>query len=274
MQQVVKLLAIEGVDRTAALEADKADFDDSIGFLLRSDLIKDAEGGEGDILYYDPSRRRALDLYRNSLVHYLTVPSVLARSVLHGATRAQLADDVEFWCELLYRETFVPLEERTPERIDAFLRHFEREGWIDEEAGVFLATGEGEPLLLCLERQTRGVIECYEASLRAIAEANGPLDRKALPTAAQASFERAVLLGDAACAEAANPSTFDNAAQTLCRRGVLRLEDAPVEETPPRRKRIGRRRRAKPPGKVYAPGEQAADLEALLARLATARGAR
>jgi len=273
MQQLVSLLAIQGVERTAALESDKDDFADSIGFLLRSDLIKQAEGGEGDILFYDPSRRRALDIYRNSLVHYLTVPSVLARAVLRGATREQLVRDVEFWCELLYLEAFVPEHERTEERIEAFLRHFEREGWIDCDDGVCMATAHGEPLLQCLARQTRGPIECYEAAFRAIDEAGGRIARKALATLCQAAFERAVLLGDADCAEAANPTTFDNAAQLLCRRGVLTLEDAPAPEKPPR-KRFGRRKRTKPPGKVYAPGERAADLAPLLERLAAARADR
>jgi len=273
MQQIVSLLAIQGADRTAALEADKGDFSESITFLLRADLIKEAEGGEGDILFYDPSRRRALDLYRNSLVHYLTVPSVLARSVLHGATRAQISDDVAFWCELLYRETYVPVEERTEERIDAFLGHFQREGWIEREDGVCLATAKGEPLLQCLERQSRGALECYEATFRAVLEASEPLEKKALQLAAQAAFERAVLLGEADCAEAASPSIFENAAQLLCKRGVLELVDMPAPEAAAR-KRFGRKRRTKAPARAYAPGEREAELEPLLERLATARGAR
>lgn len=274
MQDVIGLLKLQGVACTTALEADVDDFSESIGFLLRSDLVVEAEGGEGDILYYEPSRRRALDIYRNSLAHYLTVPSIVARSVLRGATRAQIVDDVEFWCGLLYRETFVPEAERCSERVDAFLRHFEQAGWVEIEDGVVLSTAQGESMLLCLERQTRGAIECYEAALRAIDEATEPIEKKAFATAAQAAFERAVLLGDAECAEAANPSTFDNAAQLLCQRGVLALEDAPTPEQPTR-KRFGRkRRRAKLPTRVYAPGERAAELTPLLERLATSRAAR
>ncbi len=273
MQQVVALLKLQGVACTTALEADVDDFSESIGFLLRSDLVVEADGGEGDILYYEPSRRRALDIYRNSLAHYLTVPSIIARSVLRGATRAQITDDVAFWCELLYMETFVPELERRAERVDAFLRQFERARWVEIEDGVVLSTPRGEPMLQCLERQTRGAIECYEAALRAIDEAGEPIEKRAFSTAAQAAFERAVLLGDAECAEAANPSTFDNAAQLLCRRGVLVLEEAAPPDEPPRG-RFGRKRRAKPPARVYAPGERAAELAPLLERLAASRAPR
>ncbi len=273
VQQMVGLLELQGVACTSALQADVDDFSDSIAFLLRADLIKGAEGGEGDILFYDPSRRRALDIYRNSLAHYLTVPSVLARGVLRGATRAQLGDDVRFWCELLYRETFVPVTERSEERIDAFLGFFERAGWVEVEGGVYLSTGRGDPMLECLERQTRGAIECYEATFRAIVEAEEPIERKSLSGVAQAAFDRAVLLGDAECGEAANPATFDNAADLLCGRGVLKLEQQSVPESAPR-KRFGRRARSKPPVRAYAPGERFEELYALLARLATERGAR
>jgi len=264
MQQLVALLTALGVERTAALDADKEDFADSIEFLLRADLIDEERDDDEQILYFERSRRRALDLYRNSLVHYLAVPSILARGVLRGASRDQLRGDLDFWCDLLYGEYFVPARERTGERVDVLLGFFEREGWLEREGDVYLSTAAGEGILHCLERQTRGVLECYRASFQAIGAATEPLDRKEIQAAAASAFERAVLLGEASCAEAANPSTIDNAVSLLCKRDILASFTPPPRET---RKRLGRRAAARAPTRVFGPGARQADLSELTERL-------
>ena len=38
----------------------------------------------GEILHFEEGRRRALDIYRNSIAHFLVIPSVLARAALAG----------------------------------------------------------------------------------------------------------------------------------------------------------------------------------------------
>ena len=75
----------------------------------------------GQIVYFDESRRRALDLYRNSIVHYLAAPSFLARTLLRGATEKELREDLATWQDLLYQEFFAPRGEdiiRELEKLD------------------------------------------------------------------------------------------------------------------------------------------------------------
>jgi hypothetical protein len=77
------------------------------------------------------------------------------------------------------------------------------------------------------------------------------------------------LLGAAERSEAANPTTFDNAIQTLLRRQVVRLE-APAVAEPVRKRRLRRSVRPKPVERVYAPGEAWSQLAPLVNRLAAA----
>jgi ADP-ribosylglycohydrolase len=108
------------------------------------------------------------------------------------------------------------------------------------------------------------VLECYRASFDAIGAATEPLEKKAIEAAAGASFERAVLLGQATCAEAASASTIDNAIALLCKRGILQTV---VVERREARKRFGRRARTRRPSRAYGPGPQAADLPSLNERV-------
>src|SRR5262249_51798641 len=77
MQQLIDLLRIMDVKLTPALMHDEGDFSDSIASLLRMDLIRAAADGRGEILFFEPNKRRALDIYRNSILHYLAAPSFL-----------------------------------------------------------------------------------------------------------------------------------------------------------------------------------------------------
>ena len=52
MQQIVGLLRLQDVRITPALLADEGDFQESIAFLLRADLIHTADDPRGQILYY------------------------------------------------------------------------------------------------------------------------------------------------------------------------------------------------------------------------------
>ena len=224
MREIVALLRLQDVRLTAALVRDESDFEDSIAFLLRSDLLKTAEDPRGEILYFDESRRRALDLYRNSIVHYLAAPSFLARRLLRGASLKELREDLATWQDLLYQEFYAPRGEVLAAHCEAFLDHFERLGWIERRGDTLHATELGEPTLRYLAEQTRGVIEAYSAACSAIASAEGEIPAKEFQKLAAQHFEQAELLGDARRSEAGNESTFSNLAHLLVRSGVLSRE--------------------------------------------------
>ncbi|MEE8581493.1 MAG: 1-acyl-sn-glycerol-3-phosphate acyltransferase [Myxococcota bacterium] len=267
MQQVVDLLGMQDVRLTAALVADEGEFRESITFMVRSDLIRISANPCGEILYFDESRRPALDLYRNSIAQFLATPSVLAQRLLAGASRKELVEDLAAWQDLFYQEFFTPRGEDLRSRCDAFLEHFERSGWIEGDDQSVRATEFGRPFLQFLAEQTRGLIEAYHAACTVVLEEDLEVDRAEFHGRAAAQFEHAHLLGEAERSEAANEITFSNALDLLVRRGILEARSVPAK--PGRAlKREGRDR------VVYARGERADALGELRERLAAALSSR
>ncbi len=221
IQELVDLLRLQDVKFTPALLRDEGDFRESIGFLLRSDLVQSRDDPRGEILYFEESNRRALDLYRNTILHFLAVPSFLARRLLPGTSVEDLRQDLRFWVDLLYEEFFVPRGLVFAAKFDAFLDYFERLGVIERQDGVLLATEKGWPYLRFLAEQTRSVLEAYYALFSAVLPDSEGSTRKQLQRAAQECFERGELLGEVARPEAASPATFANAIELLARRGIL-----------------------------------------------------
>jgi len=258
MQQLVDLFRLGGAGITSALNADQGDFDESIAFMIRSDLVKSSPDPQGDVIYFEPSKRRALDIYRNSIVHYLGVPSVIARSLLAGIATKDLFEDIPLWRGLLYREYFTPHEEASENAVVRWLKFFESSGWIEMEGEAVRVLPGGEGILSCLDLQTRGVVECYEATCRVVLEANGEISRAEVIERSSSLLENAYRLGLSRHPEAANEAGFANALDLLLLRGVLVRKD-----------------KASGASKAeYAPGEEwsfLAELHELLARLAAGR---
>jgi glycerol-3-phosphate O-acyltransferase len=256
MREIVELLRLQDVRLTAALERDAGEFSESIAFLLRSDLIEAVSDARGEILYYEESRRRALDVYRNVILHYLVTPSLLARRLLLGGSAEELRADLAFWIDLFYREFFTPKGLVLAAQLDAFLDYFEQRGALERHNGRLAATEKGRPYLRFLAEQTRTLLEGYYAAACAVQALERPAPERELSKAIAAQFERAELLGEVERREAANPITFGNAIELMLRRGVLREEPRRGRET------------------WLAPGPAVEELARLRARLAEALRAR
>jgi len=260
MQQIVGLLRLQDVRITPALLADEGDFQESIAFLLRADLIQMADDPRGQILYYSESRRRALDIYRNSIAHYLAAPSFLARSLLRGATSDELRTELAVWQDIFYREYFPPRGEVLAAHREGFVDHFERQGWIEQRGDLLLVTPKGEALFRCLAEQTRGVIEAYLAVCSVLPEADEEVGTKELRKRAAQYFENAELLGQAVRLEAPNDTTFANLLDLLVARDILTWRrDSPKV-----------RGKGRSPETFYARGESWVELVELRERLAAA----
>jgi glycerol-3-phosphate O-acyltransferase len=226
MREIVDLLRLEGVWLTSALHRDQGDFGESIAFLLRSDLIKLMADPRGEILYFDESRRRALDLYHNSILHFLAPASFLARRLLEGGPVDTLAADLGFWCELFYHEFFVPRSRVAEHELPRLLDHFERLDVIDRQEAVVRASEKGRGYLRRMAMQTRGVIEAYAAACSAALGDPELGSARQLQRRAAEIFARNDLLGKVASAEASNRATFANAFDALARRGILARQRA------------------------------------------------
>ena len=261
MQEVVDLLRLQDARLTPALAADEAaQFEDSIVAMQSMDLIHIAEDSRGEILYFEESKRRALDFYRNSILHFLALPSWLARRLLAGPATPEFRKELAEWLEFFYTEFFTPRGEILAAHIDAFIDLFERRGWVERSDGELRATEKGQSGLRFLAEQTRGIVEAYYCACAAAAEmpeGEKPLSAKELQKAAGEQFERAVLIGEVDRREAANPVTFTNAFDLLVRSEVLARASAEG-------------RRGSEPGFIRGPafGELAALRERLASALA------
>ncbi len=255
MREIVELLRMQDVQLTPALERDEPDFSESIEFLLRSGLISREDEAGKEILYYDESQWRALDVYRNVLLHYVAAPSWMARELLSGTTRTALHEDLGFWLELFYEELFAPQALLRAAHFDGFLDHFVAIGAVERDGDRLRPTASGRAALSFLAEQTRGLVEGYLAVLAAIDEIEGDIGGKDLEKSIEGHVRRLQLVGEMRRPEAWNPVGLPAMLALLQSRGwVTRV---PGE---------GREKR-------YAPGPAAAEIPGLRAKLAGALAA-
>jgi glycerol-3-phosphate O-acyltransferase len=223
MQLVVDMLRLMDVRLTPELSRDVGDFDDAIASLQRMDLIASAADARGEILYFQPGQRRALDLYRNSILHFLAAPSFLARELAQGASVEQLHERVNEWLLLFERELFVNRAEVLAAHVPGFLDHFARQGWITSDGQHWRSTLRGVSELRFFAELTRPLLESYFAVFAAALAAPLPIGAKALVQESGEHFERAALVGEVGLAEASNPVAFQNALDWLEEREILVL---------------------------------------------------
>jgi glycerol-3-phosphate O-acyltransferase len=220
MREIVDLLRLQDARVTPALARDLGDFEESIAFLVRSELVESIPDPRGEILAYDERGRRVLDLYRNGILHFLAAPSFLARRLLQGGSADALRDDLRFWLDLLHEELFVP-RPLVLASFDAFLDYFERLGVIERHDSTYRATEKGRSYLGRLALLTRGLLEAYAASFESVLGDPQLGTPRQLARRAGESFARGELLGEVTSSEAGNPATFAAALEMLARRGIL-----------------------------------------------------
>jgi len=221
MHQIVELLRLQDVRLTPALAADDPDFQVSIDFLLRLGLVKAETDPRGEIVYYEERDRRALDVYRNVLFHFLVAPSLMARPLLAGTTQAALRRDLDFWLDLLYREFYAPRAIVRAAQVEAFLDHFERLGAIERSDDRLRATEKGRGYLVFLAEQTRSIIEAYYGVLSSLLALEEPVPERTLEKETEAQFRRLHRVGEVTRTEGWSSVVFKNALALLAQRGVL-----------------------------------------------------
>jgi glycerol-3-phosphate O-acyltransferase len=260
MQQIVDLLMLQDVRFTPELSRDVGEFSESISSMLRMDLLRSADDTRGEILYFDPGKRRALDIYRNSILHFLAAPSFLARRLEAGASESELHADLSRWLDVFGRELFVQ-KAQVLAGFRAFIDHYRSQGWIEARGDRLVPTEQGLVELRFLAELTRPLFEAYFALCQAASGIEDePISTKELLKAAGEQFEHAAILGEVALPESANAVTFGNAVDLLLDRGILARAPA-----------AGARERRE---KRYVRGPAFADLPVLTRHLASALSAR
>ena len=221
MQWTVDLLRAQHVGLTSALTRDEGEFNESLAFLANASLVHIEDDLRGKIVFFDESRRRALDIYRNAISHYLAAPSFVARGLLGECSRKELEEAVDRWQSIFEHEFFCARSDERRGDAVRLIAHFERNGWAAEQDGLWRATEGGEPFLRSLAEQTRGLIEVYAVVCDVVLEQAGAVAKKELTKLATARFERARVLGEAERSEALNPTTVSNVLDWLAREELL-----------------------------------------------------
>jgi glycerol-3-phosphate O-acyltransferase len=252
MAQIVGLLRMQRVRLSPALDVDIANhFAESIDSLIRLGLIRSEHDVRGELVYFDEPNRRALDVYRNALLHALAAPSLIARRLLAGSvSEVELGEHVGFWLELLDAEWFAPTPQQQAEQLGAFVEAFSAGGSVERFAGRLRASESGRALLGFLSEQTRCLFEAYYVAVCTVESLAQPASAKTLEKASETYHRRAQLLGEVRRPEGWNPVTFKNALDLMVQRDVLQTTLDADRET------------------LYEAGPAFAELAELRARLA------
>jgi glycerol-3-phosphate O-acyltransferase len=251
---LTQFLLFKGVTPTASLERNVETFIESLNFLQAGKLIEWMRDRDGDIIYVSAEERMVLDFYKNNIIHFFLVPSLVAHALRRGVERARLEDEVWWWLNLFRWEFALPERASAAAEVEQALGYFATAGALDGAT-----VRDGHVLLLFGD----GILESFREAYWIVAKTLLDLDadgltRKAAMARMQKSFAMHALLGEARKLEGNSPVTFGNALSRYAELGLIALT---------RRGRGGKE-------EVVLPGPNLADLAVLERRLAESLEAR
>jgi glycerol-3-phosphate O-acyltransferase len=190
-------------------------FQDTLRFFVTADLVSELTD-DREVVYTFEERRRSLDFYKNNIIHYFVVPSILAQRLRQPVTREELMRHLFGWIELFRYEFFLPEEHAVRTRAEVFLSHFISEKLVEERAGELRPTPEGLGKLTLYADVLANFREAYFVVVDALVHmANWPLPEKKLLQRADVTFKKYHLLNEIRRAEASSRVTYDNALRYL-----------------------------------------------------------
>jgi len=213
---LVALLRTSGVRLTDSLERnEKSDFHESLAWLQVGGLVERLVDSGGVVLHVPPGKRFNVDFYKNNIIHFFLVPSLLTRALLAEVPFSALRAHIGWWLDF-YRWEF-PLPER-----DALAAEIGR--WLDyyRETGAMVgdAAAPDHPVV----RATAGLLEnfreAYLVAARTIAaQEEWPIRQDALTAKMRRQFATSLLLRDVHKPEGNSIVTFGNALSRLVELG-------------------------------------------------------
>ena len=246
---LTEVLISKGVTLTASLQRNLETFIESLQFLQTGRLVEWVRDRDGDIIHVTPEKRLALDFYKNNIIHFFLVPSLVAHALRRGVPRDALEAEVWWWLELFRWEFALPERSDVVAEIDETLAYFKAQGAI---------TGEEisrEHTLLVFED---GILDSFREAYWIVAKTLFDVDtdgltRKAVLARMRKSFAMHALLGETRKPEGNSVVTFENAISRFTELGCVAQSS---------RGRGGREQ-------IVLPGEDQAALVSLEQRLAS-----
>jgi len=245
---LTQLLIFKSVTLTASLHRNVENFVESLRFLQNGKLIEWVKDRAGDIIYVPPEKRMILDFYKNNIIHFFLVPSLVAHALRRGALHTALRDEVWWWLDLFRWEFALPERAAVSAEIENVVEYFTKVGAIGPD-GV----RRGHVLLVLGDGILENFREAYWIVAKTLLDVDADgLARKAAIARMQKTFMMHQLLGQAQKPEGNSAVTFANALSRFGEMGYVALA----------RRGRGGKERAVLPGKAFA------ELAALERRLA------
>jgi glycerol-3-phosphate O-acyltransferase len=218
-QTLLAFLRHLGVQLTASLERNAADFKESLAFLENGGLIKRLPGDE-TVIHVPPEKRLILDFYKNNGIHFFLLPALLSRALLTGLRGAALKDEVSWWLNLYRWEFPLPERETVAAELGRLLEYFRAQGAV--------AVGDGDtvnpdhPLIQSMKGLLDNFCEAYWITLQAIAQLDGGgVTQKALIETIRRRYGAGLLLGDVRKPEGNSSVTLGNALNRFAETGFI-----------------------------------------------------
>jgi glycerol-3-phosphate O-acyltransferase len=217
---LTSLLRESDVRLTASLERnERSNFRESLSWLESGGLMERLTDSGGVVLHVEQGKRFNLDFYKNTVIHFFLVPSLLTRALLGGVPPDALRAQIAWWLDLYRWEFPLPERERLSAELDRWLAYYRRAGALAGD----LAVPEHS-----LMRATSGVLEnfreAYLVAARTVAaQEEWPIADTALMQRMRRQFATALLLGEVHKPEASSMITFGNALSRLAELGHLVL---------------------------------------------------
>ena len=80
-------------------------------FLQNGKLLEWMKDRDGDIIHAPPEKRMILDFYKNNVIHFFLIPSLVAHALRRGVPRVELREAVWWWLDLFRWEFALPERE-------------------------------------------------------------------------------------------------------------------------------------------------------------------
>ncbi len=223
------LLRVQDVKVSAPLAEADLNFDEMIKYLVSSDLVGELKDAREVVYTYDDRRRRALDFYKNNIIHYLVVPSILSQTLRRPTTRAELWRELLLWARIFRNEFFLPDDKAVSTRAEIFLGHFIAEKLIEENAEGLQPAPHAERRLALYAGLLANFRESYFATVDTVLHLEEwPIPEKKLLAGINLTFEKYYLLKELRRPEASNRLNYQNALRFLLRKKYLVLRHVGV----------------------------------------------
>jgi len=217
---LTNLLVAKGVTLTASLQRNTGDFQESLRFLQSGKLIERMKDSAGDIIYAAPEKRMILDFYKNNIIHFFLVPSLVAHALRRDLPVEGLSEEVWWWLDLFRWEFALPERPAVAAEIEEVLTHFRAAGAIGPAGGR-----RSNMLLVFADGILENFREAYWIAAKTLLDlpADG-MTRKSALMKMQKSFEAHQLLGQAQKPEGNSPIIYENSMHRFAEVGYIALQ--------------------------------------------------